>query len=210
MLAQGCMLYPAALTAMKPGIVMKKTSASAASPKVHVSELQRRTQDARKRAEAAKKHARDAKQRAREARRLFKEAKRVARKARDELTAFSKKLKKLIGDKLGERGAKDVSKGVERAKPAQKKAKRVTKRVKGAAKSEPKKAKLRVAARPQPKKVKASKPQAASGATPSRAKGTRRTRRAKVSIPDSIAAAALAGESSGDVTSQQRTEESTT
>jgi hypothetical protein len=88
---------------------MKKTSASASTAKPKVSELQLRAVDARKRAEAAKKQARDAKQRAREARRLFKEAKRVAKKARAELSAFSKKLKKLLASKLPGRKAQVAS-----------------------------------------------------------------------------------------------------
>ena len=85
---------------------MKKTPASASTGKAQVGDLQLRTVDARKRAEAAKKQARDAKQRAREARRLFKDAKKVAKKARAELAAFSKKLKKLLTSTLPGRKAK--------------------------------------------------------------------------------------------------------
>ena len=77
---------------------MPRKSASARPAKKRVGELQRRTLSARKRAESAKKEAREAKQRAREARRLFKAAKKVAKKARTELAALSKKLKKLIDD----------------------------------------------------------------------------------------------------------------
>ena len=75
---------------------MKKKSTTARPAKKRVGELQQRTLDARKRAELARKEARDAKARAREARQLFKQAKKVAKKAHSELTALSKKLKKLL------------------------------------------------------------------------------------------------------------------
>lgn len=186
---------------------MKKTTASAA-PKVHVTELQRRTLDARKRAEAAKKQARDAKQRAREARRLFKEAKRVARKAREELAAFSKRLKKLMSDKLRSRTAKDTDKGAERAKSVRRKAPLASKRVKdktggapAAAKSDPKKAKPRVAAKSEPK------PAVTRRRPATKAKSSRR---AKDAVADQVVAAPPSDEPSSDAGTQQRAEESTT
>lgn len=184
---------------------MKRTTASAA-PKVHVTELQRRTLDARKRAEAAKKQARDAKQRAREARRLFKEAKRVARKAREELAAFSKKLKKLMSDKLRGRTAKDTDKGAEATQSVKKRAPLASKRAKdrarasAAVKSAPKKVQSRVAAKSQPKPAVASKRPAR------KAKSSRRT---KDAVADQVVAAPPSDESSSDAGSQQRTEEST-
>jgi histone H1/5 len=196
---------------------MKKTTASAAAPKVHVTELQRRTLDARKRAEAAKKQARDAKQRAREARRLFKEAKRVARKAREELATFSKKLKKLMSDKLRGRGAKDTDKAADAGKPVKKKplaSKRDKARTPAAAKTvakqaaankvAPKKARPKVAVKsapkPQPKPV-ASKRRPATKA--------KRSRKAKDAVANQVAASP-SDESSSDAGSQQRAEESTT
>ena len=97
-----------------------------------VLKLQSRTQIARRRTEAARRQARLAKQQAKAARKLFKSARQVAKRAKAELAALSKKLRKVLGGVVpaGNLALRSVRAKVARKKPKPRKAARKSKRAK--------------------------------------------------------------------------------
>jgi len=82
----------------KPARAKSKRSSGASGVAMSgkVKKLQSRTQFARLRTEAARRQARLAKQQAKAARKLFKSARQVAKRAKAELAALTKKLKKVL------------------------------------------------------------------------------------------------------------------
>lgn len=113
----------------------RKSKAKQAAVGGKVLKLQSRTQIARRRTEAARRQARLAKQQAKAARKLFKSARQVAKRAKAELAALSKKLKKVLRGVVpaGELALQSVRVKVARRKPKSSKVARKSKRAKPAA-----------------------------------------------------------------------------